>query len=125
MRLLLDTHVLLWALQGSGRLSKSLRAEIVDPGNEVFVSAVSPWEIEIKRAVGRLRAPDDMLAEIRRARFLPLPITLEHGVAAGTLPLHHRDPFDRLLIGQAQVEGLTVVTHDSDFGRYQVAIVSV
>jgi PIN domain nuclease of toxin-antitoxin system len=125
VRLLLDTHVLLWALQASRRLSRAARAAIVDPGNEVWVSAVSPWEIEIKRAVGRVRAPDDVLTEIRRARFLPLPITLEHGVAAGTLPLHHRDPFDRLLIGQAQVEGLTVVTHDSDFARYQVAILSV
>jgi PIN domain nuclease of toxin-antitoxin system len=125
VRLLLDTHVLLWALQASRRLSRAARAAIVDPGNEVWVSAVSPWEIEIKRAVGRVRAPDDVLTEIRRARFLPLPITLEHGVAAGTLPLHHRDPFDRLLIGQAQGEGLTVVTHDSDFARYQVAILSV
>lgn len=122
MRLLLDTHVLLWALQASRRLSRTARAEIADPHNEVWVSAVSSWEIEIKRAVGRLRAPDDVLGEIRKARFLPLPIALEHGVAAGRLPLHHRDPFDRLLVAQAQVEGLTVVTDDADFARYQVAV---
>jgi PIN domain nuclease of toxin-antitoxin system len=83
---------------------------------------VSPREIEIKRANGKLAAPGDVTAGIRRAGFTPLPITIEHGIAAGRLPLHHRDPFDRMLIGQAQVEGMTIVTSDAKIARYQVAV---
>jgi len=97
---------------------------VADPENDVWVSAVSPWEIEIKRAVGRLDAPDDVIDEIGRAGFSPLPITFEHGVAAGRLPLHHGDPFDRLLVAQAQLEGLTIVTRDPAFERYQVALLA-
>lgn len=118
MRLLLDTNALIWWLEKSPKLSRRTYAEINDPDNPVWVSAASPWEIEIKRAAGRLEAPTDVLGQIDRAGFVPLPITLEHGVAAGCLPPHHRDPFDRMLIAQAQLEGLTIVTHDRRFESY-------
>jgi PIN domain nuclease of toxin-antitoxin system len=120
--LLLDTHVLLWALADDPALTRGRREEIEDPANEVFVSAVSTWEIEIKRAAGTLEAPDDLLSAIAATGLSPLSVTLEHGVAAGGLPLHHRDPFDRLLIGQAQLEGMTLVTHDASLAAYPVAI---
>jgi PIN domain nuclease of toxin-antitoxin system len=86
------------------------------------VSAVSPWEIEIKRATGKLKAPHDLPKRLRELGFAPLSITVEHGVAAGMLPLHHRDPFDRMLIAQAQLEGLTIVTRDPRFDPYGVAL---
>jgi len=86
------------------------------------VSPVSPWEIEIKRSRGTLRAPNDLPNQLERAGFVPLPITIAHGLAAGALPLHHRDPFDRMLVAQAQLEGMTIVTRDRDIARYQVAI---
>jgi PIN domain nuclease of toxin-antitoxin system len=88
----------------------------------VFVSPVSPWEIEIKRARGKLKAPEQLADEIDRAGFARLPITVEHAIAAGRLPPHHADPFDRMLVAQAQLEGLTIVTSDPRIARYQVAI---
>lgn len=86
------------------------------------MSPVSPWEIEIKRASGKLEAPGDLPRQLERAGFVPLPITIAHGIAAGALPLHHRDPFDRMLVAQAQLEGLTIVTSDPRIAQYQVAI---
>jgi PIN domain nuclease of toxin-antitoxin system len=88
----------------------------------VAVSPVTPWEIEIKRATGKLDAPDDLEHQLDDAGFVALPIMIEHGLAAGRLPLHHRDPFDRMLVAQAQIEGLTIVTSDRDIPRYQVAV---
>jgi PIN domain nuclease of toxin-antitoxin system len=119
--LLLDSHVLLWWLAESPRLSRSAYEAIADSSNEIVVSAVTPWELEIKRAAGRLRAPEDLVAQLSAARFHALPITVEHGVAAARLPLHHGDPFDRMLIAQAQLEGLTIVTRDPRFAPYSVA----
>ena len=121
MRLLLDSHVLLWWLVESPRLSQAAYEAIADPSNEIAVSAATPWELEIKRAAGRLRAPQDLLARLRAARFQMLPITAEHGVSAAHLPRHHGDPFDRMLIAQAQIEGLTIVTRDPRFAPYSVA----
>jgi PIN domain nuclease of toxin-antitoxin system len=121
VRLLLDSHVLLWWLVESPRLSDAAYEAIADPSNEIAVSAATPWELEIKRAAGRLRAPQDLVARLRAARFQMLPITAEHGVAAAHLPRHHRDPFDRMLIAQAQIEGLTIVTRDPRFAPYSVA----
>ena len=92
--------------------------------NDVFVSSVSIWELEIKRATGKLRAPDDLIERAEAAAFLPLVVTWEHGRAAGRLPLHHGDPFDRMLVAQAQLEGLTIVTNDPKIARYQVAILA-
>jgi PIN domain nuclease of toxin-antitoxin system len=119
--LLLDSHALVWWLAESPRLSPATYEAIADSSNEVVVSAVTPWELEIKRAAGRLRAPEDLVARLSAAQFRTLPITVEHGVAAARLPLHHRDPFDRMLIAQAQTEGLTIVTRDPRFAPYSVA----
>jgi PIN domain nuclease of toxin-antitoxin system len=104
------------------RLRSEALAAIDAPESYVAVSAVSPWEIEIKRATGKLRAPNDLAHQLERSRFAPLPITIAHGIAAGTLPLHHGDPFDRMLVAQAQIEGLTIVTRDAKIARYQVSI---
>jgi PIN domain nuclease of toxin-antitoxin system len=119
--LLVDTHVLLWALSSPDKLSPQAREVLVDPDNEVFVSAVTAWEISIKAALGKLRAPDDLLDQLRRLRFRPLPITFEHGIAVRDLPMIHRDPFDRMLVAQAQAHGLTLVTSDKSIMQYDVA----
>jgi PIN domain nuclease of toxin-antitoxin system len=119
--LLLDTHTLIWVLSEDPRLTSEARASISDPEAFVAVSAVSAWEIEIKRALGKLDAPHDLVQQVADARFVPLSITLEHATAAGALPPHHRDPFDRMLIAQAQLEGLTIVTRDPRFEPYAVA----
>ena len=112
-RLLLDTHVLLWALEDSQALSVDARQSIADTRNEVFVSAVSIWEMAIKRSLGNLRAPDNLADTVQEAGFAALPITLAHAEQAGMLPPHHRDPFDRMLVAQALAEGLVLVTDDA------------
>jgi len=123
-RLLLDTHVLLWWLQNSKRLGKKARKLIGDPHNEIYVSAVSGWEIAIKRNMGKLKAPDALENVIEESGFLPLPITFFHGEQAGQLPPHHRDPFDRMLIAQAQAEGLVIITSDEHFGLYGIKTIA-
>lgn len=118
MRVLLDTHALIWAAADAEKLSERAAEIIRDPANDVFVSAVSGWEIAIKRARGRLRFPDvdrDMLAELQ---FHELPVTLAHGAEAGGLPPLHRDPFDRMLIAQGRIEGCTIVSRDRIFAEY-------
>ena len=122
MRLLLDTHVLLWALTDDPSLSAAARAAIVDGRNRVVVSAVSAWEITIKRSLGKLRAPADLAEAVAAHRFTPLAVSLEHALAFGALPDLHRDPFDRLLVAQAGVEGLTIVTRDRAIARYDVDV---
>jgi len=124
MRLLVDTHVLLWALSSPAKLKRQVRQEIESPANEVFVSSASVWEISIKMALGKLSAPPDLLLQIAAASFEPLPIALQHADTAGSLPSHHKDPFDRMLIAQAQEEGLTVVTRDSRFKLYGVHVLA-
>jgi PIN domain nuclease of toxin-antitoxin system len=121
VRLLLDTNALLWWLAGEG-LTGQARDAIVDPENLVVVSAVSAWEISIKQALGKLAAPDDLEHQVRAGGFVPLPITIAHGIAAGQLVRHHDDPFDRMLIAQALAEGLTIVTRDKRFGDYHVSL---
>jgi len=119
VRLLLDTHALLRWLADED-LTDQVREAIADPGNLVMVSAASAWEISIKKALGKLTAPDDIERQVDEGGFTPLPITIAHGIAAGQLPRHHDDPFDRMLIAQAFAEGLTVVTHDKRFADYEV-----
>ena len=119
-RLLLDTHVLLWALEDSRALSVDARQSIADTRNEVFVSAVSIWEMAIKRSLGKLRAPDNLADTVQEAGFAALPITLAHAEQAGMLPPHHRDPFDRMLVAQALAEGLVLVTDDALIPKYGV-----
>jgi PIN domain nuclease of toxin-antitoxin system len=121
VRLLLDTHALLWWLADDG-LTRQAEDAIADQANLVMVSAVSAWEISIKKALGKLTAPDDLEQQIDEGGFAPLPITIRHGIAAGELPRHHDDPFDRMLIAQAVAEGLTIVTHDKRFADYDIAI---
>jgi PIN domain nuclease of toxin-antitoxin system len=121
VRLLLDTNALLWWLADAG-LAAQAREAIADPANLVVVSAVSAWEISIKKALGKLAAPDDLEHQLHVGGFISLPITIAHGVAAGQLARHHDDPFDRMLIAQAIAEGLTIVTRDKRFGEYSVAL---
>lgn len=120
MKLLLDTHVLLWALSCPDKLSDKARAVISDPRNAVFVSAASGWEIEIKSALGKLRTPPDLDAPLAERRLLELPIRLRHALALRQLPPLHRDSLDRLLVAQAMVEDLTLVTADEPVSRYSV-----
>ena len=123
MRLLLDTHILLWWLSDDASLPGVARAAIRDPLSEVFVSAATAWEIAIKQALGKLDFPVAQFPAILAAEgFEPLGITVDHAVLAGALPLHHNDPFDRILIAQAQHEGLTLVTADAAIPRYGVAV---
>lgn len=121
MNLPLDTHVRLWALADDPALSGQARDAIVDGRNRVLVSAASAWEITIKAALGKVRAPDDLLVQLERARFEPLEVTIPHTLAGGALPGHHADPIDRLLVAQARTERLTLVTRDKDIARYDVA----
>jgi len=99
-----------------------LAERLSDRRNEIFVSAASIWEAEIKRKLGRLRCPPDLLEQVHDAAFRGLRITPEHGVAAARLPLHHQDPFDRMLVAQAQLEGLVLVTADRRLQEYEVSI---
>jgi len=121
MKLLLDTHALLWWLEDSSELSAAARAEISEPRNLVYVSAVSLWEIVIKRSLGKLDMPDDWVDSVREEPFRRLEVTWEHAIHLGTLPPFHRDPFDRLLISQAAVEGLVLVTRDGVCESYGIA----
>ncbi|CAN5774051.1 type II toxin-antitoxin system VapC family toxin [soil metagenome] len=121
MSLLLDTHVLLWVLAADPTLAASARDAIIDGNNRVFVSAVTAWEIVIKRALGKLRAPDDLHSQLRRLRLNTLAITFQHAEAVADLPGLHADLFDRLLIAQARTEHLTLVTRDAQIARYDVA----
>ena len=120
MRLLLDTHALLWWLSDWDRIAGSTRDAIAEPGNEVFVSAVSGWEIAIKKAKGRLVAPGDLAAVVEEKGFTHLPLTFEHAERSAALPNHHLDPFDRMLIAQAKAEGLVLVTRDARIPLYDV-----
>jgi PIN domain nuclease of toxin-antitoxin system len=121
LRLLLDTHVfILWI--DDAPLERPARDAIADPLNEVFVSAASIWEAEIKIGTGKLRVEADLIEELGANGFAEAGVSARHGVAAARLPHHHRDPFDRMLVAQAQIEGLTLVTRDPVFDRYAVAV---
>ena len=119
MRLLLDTHILIWWLADDRKLAKNARAIIANPDNEVLVSAVSLWEISIKVTLGRLEVElDDLEQNLTTNGFRSLAINYRHALTAGRLPAIHRDPFDRMLIAQASVEELRVISHDKIFERY-------
>lgn len=120
MRLLLDTHAFLWWVSDFRQIAESARQAIANPDSEVFVSAVSGWEIAIKKAKGRLVTPDNLAAVVEEKRLAHLPLTFDHAERAATLPPHHSDPFDRMLIAQALAEGLILVTRDSRIPLYDV-----
>jgi PIN domain nuclease of toxin-antitoxin system len=120
MKLLLDTHVLLWWLKDPALLSDGARNAIEDGENLVYVSAAVAWEIGIKRALGKLQA-GDLEEALKENQFLALPVTISHALAVEKLPNHHRDPFDRMLVAQAEQEGLTLVSRDADIQRYPVS----
>lgn len=124
MRLLLDTHALLWSVLADPHLSGTARAALADPGAEILISAVSIFEITLKHRLGKLqqagpfaRHHDRMLADLD---WLPLPVSMEHAALAGSLDIPHKDPFDRLLIAQARVERVPIVSHETLFDAFGV-----
>jgi PIN domain nuclease of toxin-antitoxin system len=121
VELLADSHVVLWALSGQ-RMSVDATDALTDPQNVVHVSAASVWELNTKRALGKLRFDGDLAQEIRDVGFDELALRWAHAERSLRLPLHHRDPFDRMLIAQALVEGLTLVTRDRAFRAYDVPL---
>ena len=126
MRLLLDTHALLWILAESAKLSPAAARAYRDPANDIFVSAASLWEIGIKISLGKLSLQEGWPAivskELEANGVRWLAIGLEHCAGVATLPFHHRDPFDRLLIAQAKAEGMTLLTADQAFAAYGVEV---
>ncbi|MEU9232020.1 type II toxin-antitoxin system VapC family toxin [Streptomyces subrutilus] len=122
MKLLLDTHVVLWWM--NGELPEETR-ELLGRELTVYMSAITPWEISVKQATGKLTSTEDLAVQACSTQFQALPIDIHHGVLAGKLPLHHKDPFDRILIAQAQSEGLTLVTRDKFIPLYDVDVLTV
>ena len=127
MRALLDTHAFLWWTIDDRRVSARVRGLLLDPGNEFFLSAASAWEIILKAQVGKLELPAQPARFIEEQLVLnavaDLPVTVRHALHVISLPLHHRDPFDRILIAQSQVERLPIVTADPQIARYPVEII--
>jgi PIN domain nuclease of toxin-antitoxin system len=121
LRLLLDTHTLIWWAHDLP-IAPNARLAISAPDNRVVVSAASIWEAEIKIRIGKLELEGDLAAESAEHGFEPIAITVNHAVAAARLPPHHGDPFDRMLVAQAQLEGMTIVSRDPVFDRYSVAV---
>jgi PIN domain nuclease of toxin-antitoxin system len=125
LRLLLDSHIYLWFLLGEERLAGAMRESIEDASNLVYVSAASVWELAIKAALGRLDLDGvDLADEIERSGFTQLPVSARHGQTAANLPRHHRDPFDRVLVAQAQLEDLSLVSTDETLSRYDVHLIA-
>ena len=124
MSLLLDTHVILWWLTDDPTLSSEIKTRL-DVEADVWVSAASVWEVSIKQSLGKLAQPADLPEIIRDSGFRQLPITAEHAMAAGRLPLIHRDPFDRMLVAQARCERLTLASRDPHVCRYDVDLLDV
>ena len=123
MNLLLDTHALIWALENNPTLSTPARNAIIEGKNLVFISSATVWEMSIKQSQGKLETPDNLQEEIDLHRFTQLSINFQHADLAGKLPNIHKDPFDRMLIAQAMIEKLTLVTRDKLIAQYDVAII--
>jgi PIN domain nuclease of toxin-antitoxin system len=123
MRLLLDSHVLIWCLESPERLTSEIQETIAAPYNQVFFSAASIWELAIKAAKGKLRLPESFVDELKTNGFDPLPIRIEHALAVhGLSGPNHADPFDRMLLSQAKVEGLVFVTRDAHLKAYGIPL---
>jgi len=123
MNLLLDTHVLLWWLDDDPNLSRQARTAIADGRNLVFISAAVIWEIQIKYALGKLKIPANFREVLEQQEFEPLDITMEHAYTVADLPPHHSDPFDRMLVAQAKVESLTIITRDNHIKKYKISLI--
>jgi PIN domain nuclease of toxin-antitoxin system len=122
--LLLDTHVALWGIAADAALNDEFLDRLRhDP--DIFLSPVTLWEITIKQTAGKLGGPPDLAERVSGMGFRELPVTHPHAIAAGRLPVHHRDPFDRMLVAQATVEGLTLATRDPDIQKYDVDLLVV
>lgn len=119
---LLDTHVLLWWLAEPERLSAEARRIITDGANALYFSAAGAWEMAIKRTLGRLEYPGSLQEVLAENRIEPLPVTVAHALAVSDLPLHHRDPFDRIQIAQSRLEALAIITRDPEFTAYGVPL---
>lgn len=122
MRLLPDTHAVLWLLADDDRLSPRAAELLTDPAHEILLSAAVGWEVAIKRSLGKLEAPDDFADLLLGAGAVALPVTLEHAHAVGALAWHHRDPFDRMLVAQAEIEHAVVVSVDESLRAYDVQV---
>jgi PIN domain nuclease of toxin-antitoxin system len=123
VKLLLDTHAALWFLSGDERLGESARRHLTDESNRVLLSAAVVWKIASKRALGQLTVPDEYLTLLLDAGVQPLAVSVAHAAAVEDLPLHHRDPFDRMLVSQAKLEGGAVVSRDEALRPYGVTLV--
>jgi len=127
MKILLDTHTFLWWITDDQKLSGRAREIISDGSNELFLSAATGWEIAIKVQIGRLKLPEEpirfILEQMRINAIQSLPIQMNHALHVSTLPQHHRDPFDRLLIATAQLEGLPILSSDHQLVNYQVEVI--
>ncbi|GAA2998486.1 type II toxin-antitoxin system VapC family toxin [Streptomyces fulvorobeus] len=124
MRLLLDTRVVMWWLDDSRELSPKVK-ELLDTEPGVYVSAVSAWEITVRQYLGTCEGPGELAEQVRDIPFTAVPVTAAHGVRAGRLPMVHTDPFDRMLIAQAQAEGMVLVTRSEWIPRYDVQVMPV
>ena len=120
MRVLLDTHILVWWLIDAEELGEKARAVVAAQENMVFISAASIWELRIKEALGKVKLPLDFAEVVQLQPFEKLSVTVAHAHAVKELPLHHRDPFDRILIAQARSDGLTLLTRDQVVAQYDV-----
>lgn len=118
---LLDTHVLIWWLEDPSKISEAACEVIAKPAHTVYVSAAAAWEMGIKKAMGRLDFPADLADVLENGGIHTLPITLKHGLAAAELPAHHQDPFDRMMVAQAVMEDLVLITRDPMIQQYDVA----
>jgi PIN domain nuclease of toxin-antitoxin system len=123
VNLLLDTHAVLWWLSDDPTLSEAARVAISDPENTVYLSAVVIWEMRIRQGIGKLDLPDDFEEVVDDQAFSKLPVTVDHANAIVRLPAIHRDPFDRMLVAQAVVEEMTIVTRDRNIAEYGIDVV--
>lgn len=122
---LIDTHIFIWLMEKSPRIQKDLFIHLQNPHIPVFLSIANIWEIVIKRSKKPLRVPKDLMRSIKATNLLILPIEARHVLGIEKLPLHHKDPFDRILIAQAKAEDLTLITHDKKIWKYDVSILKV
>jgi PIN domain nuclease of toxin-antitoxin system len=123
LKLLFDTHAALWWLSGDDRFGETAAGHLTDDTNQVLLSAAVVWEVAVKRSLGKLDAPNDFAPTLLGAGAQGLPVTLDHAAAVEGLPWHHRDPFDRMLIAQASIEGAVLVSRDEVFRAYGVTLV--